>query len=54
MDEETAASLFQIETNSYGMRSENDRLRRLYGDEYSLVVHSRPGAGTQTVLMIPV
>lgn len=54
MDQETVASLFQIETNGYGMRNVNDRLRLLYADRYSLEVHSQPGAGTRTVLRLPV
>lgn len=54
MDEETVASLFQIETNGYGMRNVNDRLKLLYGKDYSLTVHSRPGEGTRTVLRLPV
>jgi len=53
MDEETVASLFQIKTNSYGIKNVNDRLRLFYGDAYSLVINSQPGVGTQTVLTLP-
>ena len=53
MSEKTIASLFQIETSGYGMKNVNDRLKLFYGDRYSLIIHSRPGDGTKTVLRLP-
>ena len=54
MDEETVRLLFEVQTHGYGMKNVNDRLRLLYGNNYSLVIRSSPGKGTQAVLMVPI
>ena len=54
MEEETVRLLFEVQTNGYGMKNVNDRLRLLYGSDYSLVIRSTPGEGTLAVLMVPV
>jgi LytS/YehU family sensor histidine kinase len=37
----------------YGLRNTRSRLRALYGDEASLTVGRRPGAGTRSRLDLP-
>lgn len=54
MDEDTVRLLFEVQTHGYGMKNVNDRLRLLYGKDYSLVIRSTPGKGTQAVLMVPI
>ena len=54
MEEETVRLLFEVQTSGYGMKNVNDRLRLLYGSDYSLVIRSTPGEGTLAVLMVPV
>ncbi|WP_455619235.1 sensor histidine kinase [Eisenbergiella sp.] len=54
MDEDTVRLLFEVQTHGYGMKNVNDRLRLLYGRDYSLVIRSTPGKGTQAVLMVPI
>lgn len=53
MDEETVSSLFRIKTSGYGLKNVNDRLKLLYGNDFSLTITSRAGEGTLTVLTVP-
>ncbi|HYG59875.1 MAG TPA: histidine kinase [Symbiobacteriaceae bacterium] len=39
--------------NGLGLSNINERLRRLYGETYSLVIKSSPGQGTNVTLRIP-
>lgn len=53
MDEDTVSSLFQIQTSGYGMKNVNDRLKLLYGENYTLVIKSQLSKGTQMLLKLP-
>ena len=46
-----ASAIFE---RGVGLRNVRDRLLRLYGDEYSPRVESRPGGGTTVMLRIPI
>lgn len=54
MDEEIVASLFEVQTSGYGIKNVNDRLRLLYGTEYTLIIESQKETGTSAFLKIPV
>jgi two-component system LytT family sensor kinase len=47
------ASTPESERSGFGMRSVDERLRAVYGDEHGLVVETAPGAGTKAVVRIP-
>jgi sensor histidine kinase YesM len=41
------------QTKSIGLRNVDGRLRALYGEEYGLMVKSKPGQGTSVLIRIP-
>ena len=43
----------QQESKSIGLRNVDGRLRALYGEEYGLVIKSKPGQGTSVLIRIP-
>jgi two-component system LytT family sensor kinase len=47
------ASTPESERSGFGMRSVDERLRAVYGDEHGLVVETAPGAGTKAIVRIP-
>lgn len=53
MDEETLASILELQTRGYGVRNVNERIRLFYGEEYCLKIESEPGRGTRCVITIP-
>lgn len=48
-----ASKLDQLLESGIGMSNVNERLRVLFGPRYRMVIESRPGEGTQTVIEIP-
>lgn len=53
MDEKATELLFSTQTKGYGMKNVNDRLRLLYGDNYTLTIDSESGRGTIAFVRIP-
>lgn len=53
MDKETCESFLTAESNGYGARNVNDRIRLYYGEEYHLEVESRIGEGTTITIRFP-
>jgi two-component system LytT family sensor kinase len=47
------AASAESERSGFGMRSVDERLRAVYGDEHGLVVETAVGAGTRAIVRIP-
>ena len=41
------------ETDSHGLGNVDSRLRKVYGDDFGLVVETAPGSGTRVSFRIP-
>ncbi len=54
MGKENVRYLFETQTKGYGIKNVNDRLKLLYGADYSFVIQSTPDAGTNARLLIPI
>lgn len=53
MDKQTCESFLTAESNGYGARNVNDRIRLYYGEEYHLEVESQIGEGTTITIRFP-
>ncbi len=47
------SKLDQLFESGIGVSNVNERLRVLFGPRYGMVIESKPGEGTRTVLEIP-
>ncbi len=43
----------EILTDSLGIANVDERMRRVFGDEYGIVIETAPGAGTAVTLRFP-
>lgn len=53
MDKETAQNFLTVQSNGYGARNVNDRIRLYYGESYHLEVQSIPDEGTTITIKFP-
>lgn len=54
MDKETAEKIPTMESKGYGVRNVNERICLYYGEEYSIIVKSEVGKGTELKIHFPV
>ena len=53
LEERIAGGETYHEKSSIGIVNVNERLQRIFGKEYGIRIHSRPGCGTTIVIYIP-
>lgn len=59
MDENQVLNLYSSTSSNHkhftgiGIRNVDDRIKLLYGDEYGIKIHSKPGAGTTIIISLP-
>jgi len=53
MKEDKAAAIVGLQSEGYGLRSVNERIKLFFGDEYGITVRSVIGEGTEMTVTIP-
>ncbi|MCR5754809.1 MAG: sensor histidine kinase [Acetatifactor sp.] len=54
MDEKTLRNILTVETNGYGIRNVDQRIKLFFGNEYGIAYSSTLGVGTAAAITLPV